>query len=181
MGLYDVPAGIKPVTGILIDPQLYVSEIPAGETTVGVTAIHRWNLGEGYCVGIHGADIRGSTLGNSTTVESSSWFWRLFLDASVLPITNELVGGYEPGDSSIALETQEQITGDGTGDINARNWHQVFTHGGPVLTVQPALSLAFINAAATRALSMRSNLWYSIYEVTDAQFLRIAGVSLSRG
>lgn len=182
MGLHDVPDGMKALTGMLRSTvNTPTIPIPSGETTIGWVAQHNLAVGSqgNIIIGLHGYQWRGSTLGPGNGQATFSAM-RTFLDPDILA-TGEITSGFESQSLAIAFEDQQQFVEDVDGNIVTENF-KMDSLPAPILTVKDLSTVMWINGtAAVDSLTQQTTILYSLYEATQSAFLRIAGVSLSRG
>lgn len=165
MGLFDTPRGVVPRTGMLL------STVNSGAIANGEVggALHRIDLGPGFAVGIHGAYCNPRS---TPDADAESYRYFLSLDPNV-----DLTSQPAVTDGSIAYEggLGFNVVTSGAFSGHVDLWVQF---SAPILTVQNFASI-FVNDLGT-SLTPAMRVHYAIYEVSDADFLRIAGVSLAR-
>lgn len=166
MGLYDVPQGIKPVTGLLLslhpENDLAAAAIGAQRHTFG-------SLGPDLAVGIHG--VRFHTTNIDADTESIRGTVSLDPDISLVQMPSVF-------DASLIYDQLYAVdvvtSGAARGVIEFYRSYNV-----PIMTVRN-ITTHIQNAGGAQA-DFALQLLYSVYEVSERDFVRLAGISLSRG
>ena len=157
-----LPRGVEPRTGTL------VSYGNSGSIANGATGgvKHRWDLGPGFVVGIQAILIEMNTFASA-----GSNTYRFSLDPNVQTTTTM-------AQSQAAIQAgRAAITSTTTGSYDSKV--EYFLPLAPMFTVNDATSQWINNTGG--AISPGVWVYYQIFSVSDTEFLRIAGVSLSRG
>ena len=161
MGLFDVPNGVTPQTGLLLRTQLF--NPGAGSDSI---VTESWNLGGGFAVGIHGYQLDVS---GWTGADGEQFDYEFNLDPNTIAVNTNA--------GSRLFRSSQEANISTSGALLEPFPATVFLPG-PILTVQNAVHTF---TPVTTAMVGRLALFYSIYRVSDSDFIRIAGVSLSRG
>lgn len=164
MGLYDVPKGITPESGILISTR--------GTNSLADGASEGQNhgfggLGQDYVVGVHGWGY--STAPYTLSAE--------FYTVEVLS-EPDLVAPVALPDNRVIFLVSNFTNLTTSGGFIVEEAKQLMLPA-PVLTVKDWSSVA--NNEIGAAGHWMSQLFYSIYRVDSDTFVRLAGISLSRG
>lgn len=157
-----LPAGIKPVTGLL------TATANLGTITAGASAADRlrFDLGSGFVTGVWGASIN---TGGWSGGDGQQLLMTLTTDLDLTAV----VGG-----ARAELWTWGQITQLTTSGQPVFPQEAHITWPAPILVAQ---DLNVVGNATIVNISAAMIVYYQIMEVTDAQFLRIAGITLARG
>lgn len=166
MGLYDVPAGIKPITGLLVSlhpaDDLAAAGISGQRHTFG-------SLGPDLAVGIHG--VRFHTTNIDADAESIRGTVSLDPDISLTEMPSR-VDGSLIYDQVYAVDVVTSGAARGVIEFDR-------AYPAPFLTVRN-ITTHMQNAGGAQA-DLALQVLYSVYEVSERDFVRLAGISLSRG
>lgn len=161
MGDFLLPSGVTPKTGTLVS---FGNSGTITNTNVGGVK-HNIDLGPGFVVGITSILVEMNTF---AAAGSNSFLFSLnpTVDPTVQMAASQAF--WQAGRAAVTSTT--------TGSYDSKTGYQWLT---PVFTVQNFVSQWVNNTGGNISPSVW--VYYTIFEVKDAEFLRIAGVSLSRG
>lgn len=161
MGSENVPGGIKQATGLLF------KNFGPGTVSAGASGTDRlrFALGPGFAIGIWGYQISAN---GWTGADGQEISWELTTDLDATAANLNRTPALAEGNAVT------QLTTSGNPFIKAE-WVQSWA--APMFIVQDLLYVATVTNVA---LSVAGKLYFAIYEVTDAQFIRIAGVNLAK-
>ena len=164
----DLPSGIKLETGLLVFNLEH--PVTAGGSDSSVIARFAPGLGAGFAIGLHGYSVVPNV---GAPVSGDGWRWELGTDQDTTAIgdgtNNDVV--YSRAINQIVITSGTVFSG----NFGAT---EPVHHSIPILVVKNVISRFNPLIVPTNA---QVSIYYSIYSVTDAQFLRVAGISLASG
>lgn len=157
----DLARGIKPVTGLLF--------AKADHGAVGALAdesiVLRLQPGPGFAIGFHGWSVYESA---SSGTDGSGYRWELG--------TNTEITAVQDGQGNdVMYSTNQRVEGPAVPDALLWNPDR-FYNDQPMLVIRDVISR--INALSG-VIEFAATLFYVIYEISDSDFLRIAGMQLA--
>lgn len=168
MGLLDVPRGVTPASGVLVGTATTTN---ADTETSGERI--RIDLGPGWAIGIHAVTFGAA---EPLGADGDEQRWALIADPDISLTT--VIGQADPRIIAYRRNSFELVTsGGGFGE----NEVQQLVLPAPVLMVRDMSFIATNNRTGSTAGIFVCRFYYSLYTVTDAEFVRLAGVSLARG
>lgn len=168
MGLLDVPRGVTPASGVLVGTATTTN---ADTETSGERI--RIDLGPGFAIGLHAVAFGAA---ESPGADADEQRWALIADPDISLTT--AITQSDPRIIAYRRLAFELVTSGGGG---IEQEVQQLVLPAPMLMVRDMSFIATNNRNGSTAGIFVCRYYYSIYEVTDAQFVRLAGVSLARG
>ena len=156
----DLARGIKPVTGLLFAKADHGTVAGAADNNI----VMRLQPGPGFAIGFHGFSLNESAAVNT---DGAGYRWELATNTDVTPTQDGL------GNDIMYSSTQrnEGVAGDITLWNPDRYYNEI-----PMLVIRDVISRL---TALTGTIAFAATLYYAIYEISDSDFLRIAGMQLA--
>lgn len=157
----DLARGIKPVTGLLF--------AKADHGSVGALAdesiVLRLQPGPGFAIGLHGFSLYESALPGA---DGNGYRWELG--------TNTDISAVQDGQGNdVMYSSNQRIEQSAAGLFHMWNPDRFYNEQ-PLLVIRDVISR--INALSG-VIEFAATLYYVIYEISDSDFLRIAGMQLA--
>ena len=159
--MIELPKGVKPMTGLLF------AKADHGNVAAGVddAIVLRIQPGPGFAVGLHGFNIIETALPGG---DGNGWRWELGSNTDITAVQDGL------GNDILYMANQRiEITTSG----GPMPWTpDRYYNTGPLLVIRDVIS-RYNSLVGTSAAKV--SIYYAIYEVSDSDFLRIAGFQLA--
>ena len=161
--MIELPRGIKPVTGLLF--------AHADHGAVGAAAdenlVLRLMPGPGFAVGLHGFSLLETA---NPGADGNGYRWELGSNTEITPVQDGL-------GNDVIYSAEQRVEG-APGQSVLWNPNRMM-NAGPILVIRDVISR--VNSL-TGVSAFSAIIYYALYEVSDSDFLRIAGIQLaSRG
>ena len=161
--MLELPRGVKPVTGLLFAHADHGAVASGADENI----VLRLQPGPGFAVGLHGFSLLETA---NPGADGNGYRWELGTNTDITPVQDGL-------GNEVVYSAEARVEG-APGQVPMWSPNRYY-NAGPLLVIRDVISR--VNSL-TGVSAFSAIIYYALYEVSDSDFLRIAGVQLaSRG